>query len=131
MIEAFVPVTLGGRTSQVELRRLSAERVVLSVHRADPTSQLAEGSYIELSESGGVRLRPWSVRYSTPVELDEMAGAVGLTLDSRPRGLGGDPVRRALGASRVGLSPPRVNQSFQLCRDVHVFALRSSYPGAQ
>ena len=34
-------------------------------------------------EAGGVRLRPWSIRYSTPAQLDAMAAAAGFTLESR------------------------------------------------
>ncbi len=90
-LEAFVPAPPGERTSQVELRRLSADRVVLSVHRADPGSQRAEGSYVELSESGGVRLRPWSIRYTAPEELDSMAAIAGLQLASRHADWQGTP----------------------------------------
>ncbi|MBV1894395.1 MAG: hypothetical protein KUG57_10130, partial [Ilumatobacteraceae bacterium] len=31
----------------------------------------------------GVRLRPWSIRWASPDQLDSMATAAGLTLESR------------------------------------------------
>ena len=30
----------------------------------------ADGQFVEFTEAGGVRLRPWSIRYATPAELD-------------------------------------------------------------
>jgi hypothetical protein len=56
---------------------------VLSISRHDSTSRTADGHLVELTDGGGVRLRPWSIRYSTPAELDAMASAAGLTLESR------------------------------------------------
>lgn len=90
-LEAFVPAAPNSRTSTVELRSLHARRVVLSVHRADPATHLAEGAYVELSEGGGVRLRPWSVRWATPAELDALAEATGLELVSRHSDWEGTP----------------------------------------
>lgn len=81
VIEAFVPAPSTG--AQVSVRSLSADRVVLSVSLNDAANQVAEGQYIELSEAGGVRLRPWAIRYCTPAELDRMAAAAGLRLIDR------------------------------------------------
>lgn len=83
VVEAFVPSDPPSQGSAVELRHLTADRVVLSVHRSDTDHQTAEGSYIEFTEAGGVRLRPWSIRYSTPSELDEMARNAGLEREQR------------------------------------------------
>ncbi len=91
VIEAFVPVAPDRRTSAVEVRAIDARRVVLSIHRADPATRLAEGAYVELSETAGVRLRPWSVRWSTPNELDALAGAAGFDLISRHSDWEGTP----------------------------------------
>jgi hypothetical protein len=44
---------------------------------------LAEGQFVEFSQDGGVRLRPWSIRWATPTQLDAMATAAGLQLDAR------------------------------------------------
>jgi SAM-dependent methyltransferase len=83
-LEAFVPdeerIDAGSR---VEVRSLSRDRVVLTVSRHDAELQRAEGQFVELSEAGGVRLRPWSLRYAGPAELDRMARAAGLELVSR------------------------------------------------
>ncbi len=40
------------------------------------------GQHIELRESG-TRLRPWVLRYLHPAQLDALAVAAGLTLESR------------------------------------------------
>jgi SAM-dependent methyltransferase len=86
VVEAFVPDDPPREGSEVTVRSLTADRVVLSisVHRAD--QQVAEGQFVELSTGGGVRMRPWMIRYASPAELDEMAAAVGLRLEHRWRG---------------------------------------------
>ena len=35
-----------------------------------PATSAAEGQFVELTEAGGVRLRPWSIRWADPDELD-------------------------------------------------------------
>ncbi len=82
-IEAFVPDPEHESASNVTVRSMHVDRVVLSVSRADPAAQRAEGQYIDITESGGVRLRPWSIRWSTPAQLDEMAAIAGLRLTDR------------------------------------------------
>ncbi len=83
-LEAFVPdEELIDAGSRVELRSLSSDRVVLTVSRHDAGLQRAEGQFVELTEAGGVRLRPWSLRYAGPAELDRMAAEAGLALASR------------------------------------------------
>jgi SAM-dependent methyltransferase len=81
VVEAFVPQPHTG--SQVSVRSLDTDRVVLSasIHHAD--DQRADGQFVELTEAGGVRLRPWSIRWAEPEQLDEMARASGLTLSER------------------------------------------------
>ncbi len=83
VIEAFVPDDPPPSGSQVSLRSMTADRVVLSVSVDDPAHQRAEGHLIELSELHGVRLRPWSIRWTRPRELDDMAREAGLTLTDR------------------------------------------------
>lgn len=82
VVEAFVPAADGTR-EHVGVRSLSADRVVLAVSRSDPEAQTAEGQYVEFTEAGGVRLRPWSIRWSTPAELDAMAEQAGLHVHQR------------------------------------------------
>ena len=81
VVEAIVPQPHHG--SQVSVRTLTADRAVLSVSVHDATGQRAEGQFVELTEAGGVRLRPWSIRYSAPDELDAMAARAGLALRHR------------------------------------------------
>ncbi len=83
VVEAFVPPTDHGRSSDVSVRSVAADRVVLSVSVQDPDRQVAEGQFVEFTEAGGVRLRPWSIRYASVAELDETAGAAGLDLEHR------------------------------------------------
>ena len=77
MIEAFIPDedVIGGPA--VTVRSMAVDHVVLSVseHRVD--TQTASGQFVEITEAGGVRLRPWSIRWATPEQLDEMAAAAG------------------------------------------------------
>jgi SAM-dependent methyltransferase len=83
VVEAFVPDDPPRRGDTVTVRSLAADRVVLSVSVDDPDNQSAEGQFVELTEAGGVRLRPWSIRYSTPEQLDEYARAAELALELR------------------------------------------------
>lgn len=83
VIEAFVPDDPPRSGGDITIRSLTVDRVVLSATVTDPQTQRAEGQFIELTEAGGVRLRPWSIRYATPAQLDEMAAAAGLRLAAR------------------------------------------------
>jgi len=83
VVEAFVPDHARERSTDVSVRSLAADRVVLSVSVQDPAHQLAEGQFVEFTEAGGVRLRPWSIRYADPAELDSMASEAGLTVEHR------------------------------------------------
>jgi SAM-dependent methyltransferase len=88
VVEAFVPDDPPPDGSAVTVRSMTADRVVLSVSVHHPAEQRAEGQFVELSDDGGVRLRPWSIRYSTPDELDVMAAGAGLQLEHRWAGFG-------------------------------------------
>ncbi len=84
-VEAFVP-DADRRVrprSDVSVRTLAVDHVVLSVSVDHPDKQRAEGQFVHFSESGGVRLRPWSIRWATPAQLDGMANRAGLTLVER------------------------------------------------
>lgn len=83
VVEAFVPARSATRSSDVAVRTLTADRVVLSVSLQDPERQTAEGQFVEFTEAGGVRLRPWSIRYSTADELDRMADDAGFEVEHR------------------------------------------------
>jgi cyclopropane fatty-acyl-phospholipid synthase-like methyltransferase len=81
VVEAFVPQPHTG--SQVSVRSLDTERVVLSASIHHGGDQRADGQFVELTEAGGVRLRPWAIRWAEPHQLDEMASGAGLTLWQR------------------------------------------------
>jgi hypothetical protein len=83
VVEAFVPEDPPRRGDHVTVRTLAADRVVLSVSVHDPDTSSAAGQFVELTERGGVRLRPWSIRYATPAELDAFAHAAGFELECR------------------------------------------------
>jgi len=89
VVEAFVPVPHSG--SQVSVRSLAVDRVVLSASSHHAEEQTAEGQYIEITEVGGVRLRPWAIRWSTVEQLDEMAGRAGLVPHERWGDVDGRP----------------------------------------
>jgi SAM-dependent methyltransferase len=98
VIEAFVPDPSDHPASSVSVRSVTVDRVVLSVNTSHPDEQRAEGQYIDLTEAGGVKLRPWSIRWATTEQLDEMAEAAGLTRWARWESFARDP---------FGLESPR------------------------
>ncbi len=77
-IEAFVP-TDAAETPEgpVSVRSVDADRVVVSVATRDVPAQTISGQFVDVSE-GGVRLRPYRVRYLFPDQLDALAAATGL-----------------------------------------------------
>ena len=81
VIEAFVPEPQPG--SSVTVRSMTVDAVVLSVTAHDPAAQTAQGQYISISSTGGVRLRPWAIRYATVEQLDAMALDSGFRLAER------------------------------------------------
>ena len=84
VVEALVPdPSLHDPTSQVGVRSMAVDRVVLSVTQARVSEQLAEGHFIDITAADGVRLRPWSIRWVTIGQLDTMAAAAGLALAER------------------------------------------------
>lgn len=91
VVEAFVPDLERSSGSDVSVRSLTADRVVLSVSVQHPEQQLAAGQFVELTEAGGVRLRPWSIRYAGPAELDSMAESAGFRLEHRWRSFAREP----------------------------------------
>jgi len=82
VVEAFVPDP-DQAGDGVRVRSLAADRVVLTVTSTDVADQRAYGQIVELVDGQPVRLRPWSVRWATPEQLDAMATAAGLTLRHR------------------------------------------------
>jgi len=97
VVEAFVPepaLRSGVRSassSAVAVRSISVDQVVLSVSVDRPGEQCAEGQFVQFTESGGVRLRPWSIRWATPAQLDAMATQAGFVLADRSADMAGAP----------------------------------------
>lgn len=83
VVEAFVPEDPPLDGDDISVRSMSADRVVLSISRHDAARQSATGQFVEFTEAGGVRLRPWNIRYATSEQLDEMATAAGFELEFR------------------------------------------------
>ena len=93
VVEAFVPDDPPREGAAITVRSMTADRVVLSVSVHRPADQVAEGQFVELTDAGAVRLRPWSIRYASPTELDAMATSAGLRLEERRSGFGGGSFR--------------------------------------
>ncbi len=90
VVEAFVPSPEPERTTgTVTPSVVGATQVVLHVTRRHPATQTVEGSTVSITE-GGIRLRPWHIRYTWPSELDDMAGSAGLALERRHAGWRGE-----------------------------------------
>jgi SAM-dependent methyltransferase len=91
VIEAFVPDPDRPGGDSVSIRSMTTDAVVLRADRHDPTAQVIDGQLIEITETGGVRLRPYRIRYASPAELDDMARAAGLVLTERWENTRPDP----------------------------------------
>src|SRR5438045_3596673 len=88
-LEAFVP-TVDRPTNRVEARTVAIDHVILTATRHDPATQTVDCQYIEIRESG-IRLRPLTIRYVPPAELDAMAAAAELRLVERSSDWNGTP----------------------------------------
>jgi SAM-dependent methyltransferase len=91
VVEAIVPDLDAPAGGDVSVRSMTADRVVLSVSDHRPSDQRTSGQFVEFTETGGVRLRPWAIRWAPPSELDDMALTAGLTLESRVENMLGEP----------------------------------------
>lgn len=96
VVEAFVPTmdeagVPGSSVSSVDVRSITAGRVVLSVSVTDANRQRVDGQFVDLTDGAPVRLRPWSIHFSTPDQLDEMATVAGFTRAHRTSNMDGRP----------------------------------------
>ncbi len=83
IVEAMVPAAPDPHLDRlVTTRSLTVDTAVLTATVRDPEVQEITGQHIEISEAG-IRMRPWKIRYSTPVQLDEIAAAVDFRLGDR------------------------------------------------
>lgn len=83
VVEAFIPDDPPRAGPAIEIRSMTADRVVLSLSIADPDTQRVSGQFVDLADGQPVRLRPWHLRYSTPHELDGFADQAGLHVTDR------------------------------------------------
>lgn len=84
VIEAFIPSEEPeALQTDVHARDLTADRVVLNITRRDPHNQTVTAQHIEISENGGVRMRPSFLHYARPEQLDALARKGGLVLAER------------------------------------------------
>lgn len=88
VVEAFVPTDEPAPTSSVEVRRITADRVLLFVDRHDPDAGEAWSSFVDIG-ADGITLRPCHIRYLAPDALDRLASGAGLVLDRRTGGWDG------------------------------------------
>lgn len=81
VVEAHAPDVTRLEES-VAVTALGPRGVTLQATRHDPATQVVAGTDVVLSAQGMV-LRPWSIRYATPAELDLMARLAGLARRDR------------------------------------------------
>src|SRR5262245_4603073 len=107
VLDAFVPDDPPRAASIVEVQKVAMDGVILAISDADIPNQMAWGQFVEIGP-GGIRLRPWKIRYSTPEELDAMAGDAGLVLVERHSSWGKEPYTddSVNHVSVYGLAPP-------------------------
>jgi SAM-dependent methyltransferase len=94
VVEAFVPA-VDVPASGVDVRSVVAEEVVLSVFRTEPGTDVVVGSLVSLTQAGGVRLRPWSIRTLRPEALDALATKAGFEVEARHAGWRDEPFDEA------------------------------------
>jgi SAM-dependent methyltransferase len=91
LVEAFVP---GAGPDRIDRRlttsRVDLDRVVLTATEHDPATQVVTGQHLDIT-AGGVRMRPWRIRYAHPDQLDALARSAGLELVERWAGWRGEP----------------------------------------
>lgn len=81
-IDAVAPVSSQGG-DDVSVRTMTSGEVVLSITRHDIDDQRITGQFVQFTHGERVTLRPWVVRYFTPVQMDSIADRAGLTLIER------------------------------------------------
>ena len=92
LVEGFVPADPPAHVERdLSTSRVEPDRLVLAATEHDPARQTITGQHVDITAMG-IRLRPWRIRYATPVQLDEMAAAAGLRLCERHAGWRGEPV---------------------------------------
>lgn len=83
VIEAITGASLAdGPPQSVGVSRMTTTELVLSATVLDAAAQTIQGQHVEIAD-GGVTMRPWMLRWTTPEQLDVMAVEAGLVLAER------------------------------------------------
>ena len=83
VLEAFVPPDpADAPASDVSVRSIELDKVVLTVAMRDDDAQTISGQHIEMHTTGNV-FRPWMLHYRFPDQLDASCAGVGLVLENR------------------------------------------------
>ncbi len=91
IVEAMVPAASDPALDRlVTTRSIGIDQVVLTATIRDTDQQVITGQHIQISEQG-IRLRPWKIRYTTPLQLDLLAQNAGFRLGSRVADWDGTP----------------------------------------
>jgi len=72
-----------GESDHMRIRTMTTGEVVLSISRHDEDAQRIIGQFVQFTDGQQTRLRPYSVRYVNPQQLDDLAQSAGLQLVSR------------------------------------------------
>ena len=72
-----------GESDHIRIRTMTTGEVVLSISRHDEEDQRIIGQFVQFTDGQQTRLRPYSVRYVNPQQLDDLAQLAGLHLVSR------------------------------------------------
>jgi trans-aconitate methyltransferase len=70
-------------SDHMRIRTMTTGEVVLSISRHDEQAQRIIGQFVQFTNGQQTRLRPYSVRYVNPQQLDHLAQSAGLQLVSR------------------------------------------------
>ncbi|BCJ46655.1 methyltransferase [Actinoplanes ianthinogenes] len=84
VVEAFVPdpAAFDRDEQQVQVQSVTEEAVTVRLHQYDRAAQTFVRQTLTFTD-GGVRLRPFGMRYQWPEQIDAMATAAGLVLEDR------------------------------------------------
>lgn len=80
------------QSDHMRIRTLTTGEVVLNISRHDEAEQRITGQFVQFTNGQQARLRPYSVRYVNPEQLDELAVSAGLRLVSRHADGEGTPI---------------------------------------
>lgn len=80
------------QSDHMRIRTMTTGEVVLSISRHEVAEQRIIGQFVQFTNGQQARLRPYSVRYVNPEQLDDLAHSAGLTLVSRHADGEGNPI---------------------------------------